>query len=515
MLIKKTTAAFLITFLAVCPLFVCGAVGHSTEPFPLSVEENKDSVVRLFTVNIQDPPQIIQYGTGFFVENNRPDHVTLSTVFHFFLLPFLIDDSFDLVMEYRGKTLSLSNGEVSFSPVQDTALVHIPKEMLNLSDDPTLKPLRVRETPLKRGESLYAMGFLYGNFHRIKATHIKPHPQDLGDFAFILNRTQISGASGAPLLDQAGKLVFILKKSYLNYGFGSEVSGFNELIQAAACRDSFQECIFDAGTELYQAGKAGNAKAQALILQLGDACVGCFDNFMKIVGITDQVTVERDRKFFEKSASKVYLSVLYPRIYRRKNREEIDEFWSRGQFLARQGYPHIQHILCKALNDLEETPSKEDVFWCFQEPAHGGFSQSQWIMAKLLFDSDRRAALKWLEKSAAQGHPHSCHEIQHMVCSEEWECDEIDRIYHTVEEICQDVRLASIPYVPEISMYSLFSFPISLVSGIGFGMRATNNDDDGSISFSRSVSNEDWFKVSYDNGNMDSSDFSMPIFGNQ
>ena len=520
MLIKRTTVAFLTACLACCPLFLYGATVQNKQPFPLSVEENKDSVVRLFVVDSQDPNQVIQYGTGFFVENNRPDHVTLATVFHFFLIPFLTGDSFELVMEYKGKILSLKDEEVSFSSLQDTAFVHIAKEKFNLLS-PAVKPLHIRKTPLKTEESLYTMGFLNGYFHKIRATRIKPHPQDPGDFSFILNRTQISGASGAPLMDREGKLTLILKKGYFNYGFGSEVSGFNELIQTAGCPASLRECVFDAGEELYQAGKAGNAKAQGLILQLGDACPYCFENFMRFVGVNDQAAMKKDRDFFEEGASKAYLSVLYPRIQKSEDLKETENFWRRGRSLARQGYPHIQHILCKALNDLGGTTFNErDELQCFQEPARGGFSQSQWIMAALSFRSDRGAALEWLEKAATQGHYKSCDIIQKLytqqvdaVCSNERECNEVTRIYHTVEEICRGVQLASIPYTPEMKKRSLFSFSTSLSPRTSFGTEPKEGDDTVSISLSKPLSENDKFKVGYDNDDAD--DNSLSVFGSR
>ena len=466
MMIKKSSLIILIACLMSYPVFLYGAVAGQDQ-FPLSVEENKDSVVKLFALNPNNPTQGIQYGTGFLVENDKPDYVTVTTVAHFFLIPFLTGEPFEFIMEYKGKTVSLDDREFSFDPLQDMAFVHIPKE--ELEEGQSVKPLAIRKTPLRSEESLYTMGFPFGYFCRIQATDIKPHPPHQGDFAFMLNRTEVGGASGAPLMDQEGKLVLIYKKNYFNSGFGSEVSGLTELMKDASCPGSLRECVSDAGKKLYYAGKAGDSKAQVLILQLGSACPGCFENFMRFVDVYDRTAMQENWNFFADGASKVSLSFLYPRIKKTKNPEEINDFWRRGRPLAEKGYPHIQHILCEAwLNHLDQTdPNTEQISRCFHEPALGGFSQSQWAMAVILFHSDRVAALGWLEKAALQGHRKSCRTIKQLynrdseICLEELGCDEVVRIHSTVKEICQDIQLAAMPYIPPVNKYGIFSFSSS------------------------------------------------------
>ena len=89
-------------------------------------------------------------------------------------------------------------------------------------------------------------------------------------------------------------------------------------------------------------------------------------------------------------------------------------------------------------------------------------------MAVILFHSDRMAALEWLEKAALQGHRKSCRTIKQLYSQdieacffEESGCDGVIHIYNAVEEVCQDIQLASIPYVPAVEKYGIFSFSSS------------------------------------------------------
>ncbi|MCY4512868.1 MAG: hypothetical protein OXB86_04190 [Bdellovibrionales bacterium] len=458
MIARRKLLIIVIACLTGSPLVVYGEKKQELN-FPPPVEENRDSIVRLFAFHSDGLH--LRYGTGFFVENDRLDHVTVTTTFHFFLTPYLTGQPVKFMMEYQGELIALEDWEASFSPVQDIAFIHIPRSQLK--DGLFVKSLKIRKTPLQREELLYAIGFPSGHFDTVEATNIQPHPEDQGDLTFILNKGKMSGFSGAPFMDQTGKLAVFYKKHYLNTGFGSGVEKLDQLMKDSnSCTGGlnfFEECVFEAGRELYRAGKAGNPKAQNLILQMGSDCSGCFENFMQSVGVQDLSVMKEEWKVFEEETAKAYIDVLYTRIIKNKDPQEMEMFWRKGRMLGEKGYPYIQHNLCRASLRLETGEASltiKELLKCFQEPAQGGFFPSQWSMGYLLMSSDRIAALDWFKKSAEGRYLKSCrsmtefYERRDELCSNQIERDKVVRVHNIVKRPCQDARLKNIiPYIPK------------------------------------------------------------------
>ena len=475
---KKGRIIFLVCLMHFS-LFLYKASGQEQLSSP-SVEGVSDSVVEFLAINQDDPDkEILLRGTGFFLENNREDRVTVVTVFNFFNILSFLRLSVTFEMQYKGKTFSLEGAEISLLHLQNLAIIHLPKEKFDMG--PSVKPLQMRDTPLERGELLFIDGFPIGHFERIGAIDIKYH-KDWDTLAFMMDRTNMVGATGAPLVDKNEKLVSILMRSFYNYGYGfKDVTELNELMKAESCTNPLTDCILEAGKKLYDAAKAGDVRSQLLLFQINEICAGCFVHFLRSIGVLDDSTrVLRLLDGLKKQASESYLGILYLRMVwkswgPRLNRREIESFWQQGNQLAEEeGYPDIRYMLCDlSLEKFEKALiSPDDILKCFLGSARQGFSQSQWAVGGLYSGRyDIVTAFEWWGKAALQGHYDACDMVTKLYIRQgdkcqpgELSCDTLAHVYKNVKDICQNEF--DFPLAPYISMGEGIFIPHIVLPGV-------------------------------------------------
>ena len=145
----------------------------------------------------------------------------------------------------------------------------------------------------------------------------------------------------------------------------------------------------------------------------------------------------------------------------------------------------------------------------------GGFPSLSGLWPPFCFVRIGKRLWNGWKKPPPRGHYSACNTIQNLytqmneICSDERECHGIVRVHDSVREICRGVRLALIPYVPEIRKRSLFSFSTSLSPGINFSTETKEGDEAVSASLSRPIPEGDWFKVGYGDDSSDDSGFSV------
>ena len=466
---------------------------RNPKPLPKPVRISKDAVVRVFAlrhlqkeeinvfsgrgegyITIGHPTErIIGSATGFFVETDRKDKMTLVTVAHLFNTIPSQTKNLEFLVEYKGQRIRLDNAEIAFQPDRDFAVIHFSEKSFPERD--SVQTLRLRDIPFSEEgtEELYAMGFIEGDLTTVRTKDIKHH-YSRDAFSFIMDKTEVNGMGGAPLLDKEGRVALVFGENFYNYGYGYKAEGLRELIQSPVCDDSLKNCITKAGWGLYQSAKNGNAESQRLLLRIANSCSDCFSQFVGSLNAMKFPATESEFILFEEAAARNNFDIFYSVVDQssqiqwsdgKKNDQEIqvdfgeseilNKFWEKGLVLQEKwDHPDMQYILCDAwLQSLDPVISNGDeVIRCFMKPAVQGFSQAQWFVGLLwhkgFAGADKHinmsSALEWWKRAALMGHPTACDTLLELYfvtnegekCQGEPECPALIRIYHTVKDSC-------------------------------------------------------------------------------
>ena len=466
---------------------------ENPKPLPTPVKASKDAVVKVFALRhlqkeeisvfaergegfitmARATEEIMGSATGFFVETDRKDKVTLVTVAHLFNTVPARTKDLEFVIEYKGQRIHLDTAQLAFQPDRDFVVIHFPAK--NFPEVDSVKTLGFRGAPFSAQEieELYAVGFIEDILTAVRAKDIKHH-YSRDAFSFIMNKSEVNGLAGAPLLDEEGRVAIVFNENFSNYGYGYKVEGLSELIEAPVCDDSFKNCIIKAGWGLYQSAKSGNKESQRLLLRIADSCSDCFSQFVGSLNTMKFPATESEFILFQEAAGRSNFDIFYSIIDQssqihwddgKKNDQEItvdfgeaqilSEFWRKGRILKEKwNHPDMQYILCDAyLQSLDPVISNgEEIIRCFMEPADQGFAQAQWFVGLLWHEGfaggdkhiNMSSALEWWKRAALMGHPTACDTILHLylvtnqgkTCQDELECSELIHIHQTITDAC-------------------------------------------------------------------------------
>ena len=183
---------------------------------PDAVKNVEQSIVKVETIvdhpNANEGYEHYGMGTGFFIQKESGE-IVVATNFH------VVKGQSTYFQTHYNSTASpvtyvLSGASkiygsaklMALSPSDDSALLHP-----NVSQDRLPPPLEIRTEPLTAEDFLYIVGFPEGEF-KIREIKLVTHNQDFDQNFFVVPESvsKWGGASGSPIVDQEGKVVFYI-----------------------------------------------------------------------------------------------------------------------------------------------------------------------------------------------------------------------------------------------------------------------------------------------------------------
>ena len=285
---------------------------------PQAVKDAAQSVIQVKTV-VNTPkgysPQA--RGTGFFIkkDSNRIEvvtnfHVILENVWEHQQSP---DHSASPVTYFlHGEKKPYGSAQVvQLSAHNDIAILKP-----NISKTILPPPLQIRTEPLTAEDSLYIIGFPKGTFIIREINLITDH-QDFYPNTFVVPNSvpKWNGASGGPIVDQEGKVVFYVTTGINIFGIiGGNNIQFSQDDFLTSCQknssDYLIKCIQEVAGKLYEEAQKGSASAQYELWNLNSSLYESIHFSILVDSITD-VKEKGFLPFLRQSALSDHLEAQY------------------------------------------------------------------------------------------------------------------------------------------------------------------------------------------------------------
>ena len=356
-----------------------------------------------------------KYGTGFFISENKI--VTNAHVIE------KVKDLEEITIVQEGNLRRLNaNKIVSLSIRYDLALLEV--------DEVVSDFIILPENPLN-SSNVYALGYPQDQFQEIRQTGV------LTDDYFSSDNSDLRGASGSPLFNEAHQLVGVLYRGGYNYTDFIDLETLNSFIkdESFLCEDNVQKCFkslresFETNTQEVKNGKDSFNISEYLrargdltrakwwiekAVQQGYAPAQDNLAVMYFKGDGRAQDLQRAREWFERAVQQGYAPAQFNLALMYLEGEGVAQDWQIARELferaAQQGFAPAQYNL--ALMYLEGEGVAQD--WqiareWYEKAAQQGHAQAQFNLAVMYFKGDGgvqdwQIAREWFEKAAQQGH---------------------------------------------------------------------------------------------------------------
>ena len=241
-----------------------------TNNIPQAVKDVVQSVIKVEIVaNTPTGYEPQGHGTGFFYKKNSSE-IEVITNFH-----VILEEAWEHLQSpnhqaspityflYGEKTLYGSAQVNSLSALNDIAIL-----TPEISQTALPPPLEIRTEPLTVEDSLYIIGFPDGEFTIRKLNLVNEH-QNFPNKIFVIPNSvpKWNGASGAPIVDQEGKVVFYVTNGINSLGIlgGSNIQFSQDEFLTSCQKDSSDyliKCIQKLAGKLYIEAVKDSASAQ-------------------------------------------------------------------------------------------------------------------------------------------------------------------------------------------------------------------------------------------------------------
>ena len=317
---------------------------------------------------------------------------------------------------------------LALSAVYDLALLEVerdPIDPLILKDEVSISEmeeeavnfLSLREDPPRPDEDLFITAYPKGVFTRVRKTGNISYEDSLY-YAFSVNRSGLSGASGSPVLDEQGQVVgvsfgginnflYIIKVNYLRAFIAGDTGikcpdfNFNKVIGFAVV----EACMKEEMENLKELAEEGSVYAQFRLSRM----------FLSL----SNLDIDQAFQWVERSAGQGYapsqfnLSVMY------FNGEGIERDPNQAfQWMERsaeQGHVPAQYKLAvKYSNGEGIVRDINQSFRWMERSAEQGYAPAQYRLAVMYsngegIDRDLNQSFRWMERSAEQGYAPAQH----------------------------------------------------------------------------------------------------------
>ena len=352
-----------------------------SEEAALNKEQAAKAVWKIQTGNIGN-------GSGFFISKNK-----IVTNFHVIKYAESIGlKNIRLVQEGNPEQLKFRR-IVRLSILDDLAVLEIEGEVAHFLNLPA-------EDVLNSSKSLYSLGYPEGEFKEISQTGI------FKEDSFFGNDSDVSGASGSPVLNESHRLAGVLVSIRKNLISFINVQTLRSFIEAEyfSCKSLNVKACFKSSREML-------IKSMQEVKEARD--------YFKIFGLFYRGEgVKRDffkaKEWLEKSAEQDYAPAQYNlAIMYYEGEGGVKDFSKERKWLeksAEQDYAPAQHSL--ALIYYHGRGVKRDFFkareW-MEKSAEQGYSPAHYDLAVMYYygeggGQDFFKAREWFEKSAEQGY---------------------------------------------------------------------------------------------------------------
>ena len=261
--------------------------------------------------------------------------------------------------------------------------------------------LSLREALPEPDENLFITAYPKGTFTRIKKTG-NIFYEDSQYYAFSVNRSVLSGASGSPVLDEQGQIIGVVHAALNNFLYIIKVDYLREFI-------------------------AGN---------VGMKCLD-FDSDEDMEFSVARTCVREEIENLKELAEEESISVPFysPRIFMMLSNLDIDQLFLWRKNSAEQNHALSQYSLGVMYSKGEGVDQDLDqAFQWMRRSAEQGYAPSQHILGAMYYKGngvaqDRKQAFHWIRRSAEQSYAPAQHGLALMYFESEGVDQDLDQAF--------------------------------------------------------------------------------------
>ena len=380
------------------------------------LDNSERAIWKIFSLEIDEGEKdIVMNGTGFFVGAN---HV----ITNFHVISSMLSRPENDILLLQGENVAFIKRILALSAVYDLALLEVErfsftlvfkKEVPEFEEEVPVSEregedadfLSLGEDPSDPSADLFVTAYPKGVFTRMKKT-ADIFSVDGQQYAFSVNRSDLHGASGAPVLNDQGQVVGVVAKAIDNFLYVIKASYLRAFLAGdigMICHGSkpVMDCIKEEMENLKELAEEGSVYAQYNL------------DLFYFSGWIDQ-NVKEVFHWMKEAAEQGYVPAQHGLAVMYFKGEGVDQDLNQAfqwmQKAAEQGYAPAQHGLALMYEEGEGVDQDlNQAFQWMKEAAEQGYVPAQHSLAVMYFkgegvDQDLNQAFQWMKEAAEQGY---------------------------------------------------------------------------------------------------------------